>query len=192
MSRRAETLSRALNDVGAKSFAEVGVWKGELAAQVMKLTDLEVYYMVDDWQNPNDADKRRQALEVADGDPRFRVIERKSVPTSLMFADGQLDAAYVDACHDYANASRDVEAWWPKVSKLLCGHDYTFWNTCANCPVGVVVAVELFAKSNGLLVTLDDDPPTDVDSRLRRAYEATLVKCLTGDAFPSWYIRKSA
>lgn len=191
MSRRVEILAKALNDVGATSFAEVGVWKGELAAQIIKTTDLKVYYMIDDYRNPNDQDKREQARRVAESDPRFRIIDRRSTDAANMFANGELDAAYIDACHDYENAAKDIEAFWPKVSKLLCGHDYISWNTCTSCPVGVTIAVEHFALANNLQVQIDDNPSGSIDLRLEVAYKATLNKCPTGDSFPSWYIRKS-
>jgi hypothetical protein len=153
------------------------------------MINLDVYYMIDDWQNPNDQDKRVLALEVADRYACVHVIERRSIDAAMMFKEDEVDAVYLDACHDFASVYQDIEAWWPVASKLLSGHDYINWNTCMNCPIGVVPAVEKFAVEHALQVNIDGSPMM-LSRRLQAAYEATYKKCETGDSFPSWFILK--
>ena len=40
-----------------------------------------------------------------------------------MFPEKSVEMVFVDACHDYEEARRDLFAWQPKCSRLLCGHD---------------------------------------------------------------------
>jgi hypothetical protein len=58
-------ISRVLRETGSKSFAEVGVWRGELAAEVLRLTpELEAYWLIDDWMNPADVHHRQRTRVV--------------------------------------------------------------------------------------------------------------------------------
>ncbi len=31
---------------------------------------------------------------------------------------------FLDGDHEYEGVAADIEAWYPKTQKLLCGHDY--------------------------------------------------------------------
>lgn len=52
-------------------------------------------------------------------------IRKTSVEASKDFADGSLDAVYIDAEHDIDNVRADIRTWKPKVKKggFVCGHD---------------------------------------------------------------------
>jgi precorrin-6B methylase 2 len=53
----------------------------------------------------------------------------------------QADMVFIDGAHDYESVKQDIISWWPKATKLICGHDY------AEQWVGVRAAVdELFGK----------------------------------------------
>ncbi len=59
------------------------------------------------------------------------------------YADGSLDAVFIDASHEYEDVARDIDAWRGKVKPggYLAGHDY-----CLQFP-GVIRAVtERFAQ----------------------------------------------
>jgi len=190
--KRSELISQVLRDTGSLSFAEVGVWRGELAADVLRLTpQLETYWLIDDWKNPADAGHRQAALAVANSDERFRLIERRSLVAAQMFKAGEIDGVYIDACHDFESVSQDILAWWPVSAKWIGGHDYVFWNTCVNVPVGVIPAVEMFAAARSLMVLVDWQP-NDIAWRLWNAHNAGLTPCTSGDTFPSWFIPKGA
>jgi len=53
-------------------------------------------------------------------------IRKTSVEASKEFADGSLDAVYIDAEHDPISVRSDINAWRTKVRKggILCGHDF--------------------------------------------------------------------
>jgi hypothetical protein len=41
-----------------------------------------------------------------------------------MFSDKTIDMVFIDANHTYDAVKADIEAWLPKVRKIICGHDY--------------------------------------------------------------------
>ncbi|HVH71989.1 MAG TPA: class I SAM-dependent methyltransferase [Candidatus Dormibacteraeota bacterium] len=45
------------------------------------------------------------------------------------YEDASLDFCFIDAAHDYASVSRDIDAWAPKVKPggILAGHDFADW-----------------------------------------------------------------
>lgn len=53
-------------------------------------------------------------------------IRKSSVDAAKEFADGSLDAVYVDAEHDPISVRSDINAWKNKIRKggILCGHDF--------------------------------------------------------------------
>jgi len=39
---------------------------------------------------------------------------------------GLAEMVFIDAGHEYEEVKEDIEAWTPKATKMLCGHDYQF------------------------------------------------------------------
>jgi len=37
---------------------------------------------------------------------------------------GDIDMVFIDGNHDYENCRADLEYWFPRTQKLICGHDY--------------------------------------------------------------------
>ena len=58
--------------------------------------------------------------------PNIIKIRKTSVEAAKDFADGSLDAVYIDAEHDEESVRTDIQTWLPKVKKggYLSGHDW--------------------------------------------------------------------
>lgn len=57
---------------------------------------------------------------------RFRIVKEDSTKAAKTFADGTVDAVWVDAGQDVKQVIRDIEAWWPKLRTggAIGGCDY--------------------------------------------------------------------
>lgn len=79
-------------------------------------------------------------------------IRATSRRAAQLFADGEIDLVFIDACHDYAAVAEDIATWLPKVRPggIIAGHDYNreVWpgvvqavdEAFANWPIAVAVA----------------------------------------------------
>jgi len=61
-----------------------------------------------------------------------------------LFPDEHFDFVFIDAGHDYASATADIQGWLPKVKRggILAGHDYAKGSDGAWTWPGVVQAVQ--------------------------------------------------
>jgi hypothetical protein len=174
--------------------AEIGVFKGEMSAQLL-LGHLGLQLvMADRWQrSPDDFsdpsfysqrqsffdEARQTALEAtAFAQERRSVIAKPSVLAAQEVECGTLDFVFVDADHSYEGCKQDIEAWYPKLKDggLLCGHDYERLKYPRE---GVKRAVDEFAAAKQLHVEKDKDntwfihlpnrdaPQTELDSHFR-------------------------
>lgn len=57
---------------------------------------------------------------------RPQIYEMPSLEAAAKFADGSLDAVFIDGDHSYEAVEADINAWLPKVKStgILAGHDY--------------------------------------------------------------------
>jgi len=70
----------------------------------------------------------------------FHLIISDSADAAKYF--DKVDFVFIDAAHDYDSVKRDIEAWLPKVTGVIAGHDYPAYK-------GVVTAVEeIFGRVN--------------------------------------------
>ncbi len=135
--------------------AEIGVHCGEYSDILLARSRLEWLFSVDS----------RSCVEYSDThyDNYLKAFSRLwkyglrsvhlkmlSVEATLLFQDGALDFAYIDAAHDYESVRADIAAWWPKIGPggILAGHDY-----CVALP-GVIRAVDEFAAAEKLKLHL--------------------------------------
>lgn len=161
---------RLLQAHESKTVAEVGVWRGELSAKILReCVQVRKLILVDSWTvvygHDPDHDKwvvfgpgttqeemnesYRLVME------RFqyfgdRVVMHKlpSVDGAKLVADRSLDAVMIDALHTYHACKEDILTWLPKVKVggLIIGDDHSEWFP------GVQVAVEeLFGSSHCVL-----------------------------------------
>ncbi|HEX3510380.1 MAG TPA: class I SAM-dependent methyltransferase [Solirubrobacteraceae bacterium] len=147
--------------------AEVGAWKGDFTAQLLRRTKPARLYLVDPWEyrdDPgyehamfgdrtpggqekmdaiHDAVCRRFERQIGSG----RVVVRRARSTDAAAELEPLDWAYIDGDHTYEAVREDLAAYFPlvKAGGVLAGDDYGmvgWWDD------GVRRAVEEFAATN--------------------------------------------
>lgn len=153
----------------ATSGAEIGVFKGETAKEMLiRLKGCDLY-LVDPWcewpegSSYRESDlmgKRTQAewdqiydTAVANiGDnPKAHIQRMTSEEASRLHNDKSLDFVFIDANHTYEHVKRDIELWLPKTRRLIFGHDYGNYRDRTNL-WGVRKAVdEIFGDKSILL-----------------------------------------
>lgn len=128
--------------------AEIGVFRGEMSDNLLKLLPNLRLYMVDRWQ-PYSYEEQRgdprgkmckegrefwdeaysDALSVAvsHGQSRAHIIRGESIKAAQAIPNRSLDFAFIDGDHSYKGAKRDIICWIKKVKigGVLCGHDRT-------------------------------------------------------------------
>ena len=143
---------------------ELGVWRGDHAADLLATVRPRVLHLVDNWSWPKGLDpaaetarlRARFRAEIAAGQVHVHPLSFAEFLGSL--PDRSIDWIYVDGAHTYAQVARDVWQAWPKVrvGGILCGHDFAIrpasWGT------GVCRAVlELIQNRAGTLIALSNE-----------------------------------
>ncbi|MGH2787268.1 MAG: class I SAM-dependent methyltransferase [Actinomycetota bacterium] len=129
--------------------AEVGVWKGDLSAEILGVVRPKKLHLIDPWMFVNDErfadawyggavsrDQRDMDLIYEGVTQRFsteieqgtvEVHRRASADSTHLFADEYFDWVYIDGNHLYEAVKEDLEGFLPKLKKggLLAGDDYT-------------------------------------------------------------------
>lgn len=141
--RRWEVLAGLCQQMGAKTFVEVGCKEGRTTGFLLhNLPDLRVI-AIDPWAPfANSAEdyadwdyaqiERDFWTNVGEHRDRVRMLRETSFYASRMgvlydhLDRSPFDIVFIDAGHDYENALADIKAWWPLVREggYLCGHDY--------------------------------------------------------------------
>ncbi len=138
------------------TMVEIGTWVGRstayLGVEIVNSGKPATLVAVDLFQGSAEIDGTKRAgavpasqaafrrnlepVERALGD-RFRILVEDSAEAAGRFADGSVDAVWVDAAHGYAFVKADLAAWVPKIRPggIIGGDDYT------RCP-GVRLAVD--------------------------------------------------
>ena len=90
------------------------------------------------------------------------MVQNSTTDAAKLFPDGHFDWIYLDATHTYAEAKRDLEAWYPKVRTggLVSGHDYQFQHQAIGdgYVFGVRDAVDEFAQARSTRVYQTTEP----------------------------------
>ena len=161
---------------------EIGVAGGVFSQTVLTRSGLRVLYSVDLWRTfpeeeykdvSNCAQKEMDAKHalaktlLAQYGKRSVLLRAASPAAAQLFTDVSLDFVYIDANHTYANAAKDIAAWWPKVKQggIFAGHDYLD----GNLPQGI------FGVKSA------------VDDFIRETNETLYV---TPERWPTWYVIK--
>lgn len=124
----------------AEAVAEVGVWKGEFAEDMLRnCPAIRAYYLIDPWRNLSDWNKpfnvpeeqfaavkeealRRTAFAV----DRRRVLQGRTVEVSGQLPDHILDFCYIDGDHTLRGILVDLIRLYPKIRDggILGGDDF--------------------------------------------------------------------
>jgi hypothetical protein len=153
--------------------AEVGAWKGDFSAQLLRRTRPQRLYLVDPWEYRDDPEYAhamfgdrtpggqqkmdaihdavcaRFAREIAAG----KVVVKRARSTEAAAGLDSLDWAYIDGDHTYPAVRQDLEAYYPLIRPggVLAGDDYGmvgWWED------GVRRAVDEFAATHGCELTV--------------------------------------
>jgi hypothetical protein len=129
--------------------AEIGVFRGDFSARVLRVTRPRILHLIDPWkyedggayqsawyggekgQDQANMDrvyeevKQRFNREIAAG--VVRIHRSPSARASTEFDDGYFDWVYIDGNHLYEYVKQDLERFYPKVRSggFLTGDDYT-------------------------------------------------------------------
>ncbi|HUJ02269.1 MAG TPA: class I SAM-dependent methyltransferase [Rhizomicrobium sp.] len=145
--------------------AEIGVWRGDFSARILKETHPRELHLVDPWAFVAEMPTRwyggLKAKSQADMDaihsgvarrfaaaPAVRIQRMTSLDAAATFADGTFDWVYIDGDHSYEAVRADLEAWAPKMKKggFIAGDDYIWPDETGAQPVKR--AVDEFAASS--------------------------------------------
>ena len=122
-----------------REVAEIGVYKGRMTKRFLRIYPDVQYHMIDTWRWMDNGTKIAQRTNPEHWERIYsRILDQFgprenchiykgfSVDVARRFADGSLDACFIDAGHNYDSVVTDIHAWMPKVRKggLLAGHDY--------------------------------------------------------------------
>jgi len=172
---RAGEVARRMDGVSQPAGVEIGVFKGEMSAALLRaMPDLDLL-MVDSWEGDGaaydgdsgdwhaklssasqDAFYEYARDRVAFAGNRAQIARMRSLEASKTIADATLDFVFIDADHSYDGCKADIEAWAPKVKSggWLCGHDYE--NT-AFPKFGVTQAVTEYLNRTKLSLELGEN-----------------------------------
>ena len=144
MRRHAKSLVRVLTlQLGRENVrfgAEIGVWRGELSADLLRSFPDLYLFMIDLWEpivdssmhdKDNSIAAMHEAMEAAHENTAFAADRRQlwkgaSTVEAAGFSDRAFDFVFLDADHFYESTRPDLHAWWPKVRDggIMAGHDY--------------------------------------------------------------------
>jgi hypothetical protein len=138
---RVELWTRFVNETGAATVAEIGVYRGRFAARLLDdCPGIATYYMVDPWRNLEDWNKPantsddvfegyfRESMERTAAHEAKRVVLRGTTAEVIdQVPDGSLDFAYIDGDHTLRGITVDLIRVFGKVRPggWIGGDDFT-------------------------------------------------------------------
>jgi len=157
----------AIDKLGLKKGAEIGVFEGSFSSLLLEKSSLEVLYSIDAWRRVDgglmEESFLKATLALNQYGDRSVVIRSPSPVAADLFEDGSLDFIYIDADHRYEAVLADLNLWVPKVRRggIISGHDYS-GKGCGICKAmttdeqpqrykkKVKAAVNKFVSDNGI------------------------------------------
>lgn len=148
--------------------AEVGVAQGDLSAEILKVVEPRLFYLIDAWAMKNHPHYGEGGYERVkerfDDEIKSRRIQIKrgySDEVLKGFDNNSLDWIYIDAAHDYYSVKNDLDIAYIKVKNggIISGHDYHRWGKNGK-RFGVLEAVNDFCVQKELFfigLSLEND-----------------------------------
>jgi peptidoglycan/xylan/chitin deacetylase (PgdA/CDA1 family) len=145
MRQQVRTLTRALKDRPHAVGAEIGIFRGIFAQQILThLSGIEKYYCVDPWKvsdkehiltlqrNSVERTSNHEALfkqfknRTKSWEKKIVILRHFSQDALIYVPDGSLDWVFIDACHSYNHSKADIIGWSKKVKVggIISGHDF--------------------------------------------------------------------
>lgn len=156
--------------VDGMSIAEIGVFEGQFAQDILASIKPSIFYMVDLFSGKavsGDKDgnhvKQVEMEPIYDqlkakyaGEHSIQVVKKSSNEFFQALDENHLDAVYIDADHSYKGCKADLEAALRVVKNggFILGHDYSFNPVRATrtYDFGVKKAVDEFCRSHNLAI----------------------------------------
>lgn len=125
--------------------AEIGVWRGDTAARILKYRPRATHHMIDAWtsyetlgqaittsgiskqtQLDHNAAYEQAAERAKQYGRRARIWRMVSATAAVHFNPLSLDYVFIDAAHDYESVRADIGYWLPMIKPggWIGGHDY--------------------------------------------------------------------
>jgi hypothetical protein len=113
--------------------AEVGVFRGENAKNLLDSLNLKKLYLIDPYRAYNDFDNQEDLdngkllalTALQEHSDKTRWINQPSL-IGVDFVKEELDFAYLDNSHRYLDVLAEIPKWYEKIKMgaILCGDDY--------------------------------------------------------------------
>jgi predicted O-methyltransferase YrrM len=137
--KQAIALGGLIEKENLKTGVELGVFWGETTFYLMdKFPNLKLVG-IDLWEPVVWGDKNDDGYRTYDQFPlnqyyeevkaktekysNLVIIKSDTAKAAELFYDNYFDFVFIDADHTYKGVKRDIEAWLPKVTKFVVGHD---------------------------------------------------------------------
>lgn len=165
---RVDLWAELLRALGIRSLAEIGVYRGEFAEQMLaRCPAIESYLMIDpwrhlpEWNKPANQDDEafercyREALaRTSFAADRITVFRETSLLATRQLADHTLDCAYIDGDHTLRGITIDLNSVYDKVAVngLIGGDDFcaSVWQHAASYEPTLVFPYAVhFAEAKG-------------------------------------------
>jgi hypothetical protein len=161
---RVELWNKILQAANARTMAEIGVWKGDFAKEVIEKCEfIERYYMIDPWANLPDWNKpfnvtkenfdliyEEAMKKTAFASSKIVVLRGRTKEVIDSIPDKSLDFAYIDGDHTLRGITIDLIKLLPKIKEngLVGGDDFTnnpwehdiHFEPTLVCPYGIYFA----------------------------------------------------
>ncbi|MCX6701737.1 MAG: class I SAM-dependent methyltransferase [Candidatus Zambryskibacteria bacterium] len=106
------------------SVVEIGSWKGKGSHAIAsgclgKVTLVDNFLQHSEFNPDAERDLRRNIS----GFKNVEILKMDSIEAAKHFEDNSIDMVFIDGVHDKQSVLKDLNAWYPKCKKILCGHD---------------------------------------------------------------------